>query len=164
MWKGWWWCVDDTLVFCEVSQEKILYLSLSFMWFEVIWSLRINLGKNELVPMGNVPNVEELVAELGWTHRYVFGSSSWCFKSRVSWPFVEGRVHKRLAIEKCNIFLRKGRGPTRIKNTLSSLPIYHMSLLFPREFFFSFNFFSLISFPQTFCESNIVWMYFRLQI
>ena len=61
-----------------------------------------------------------------------------CFKSRASWPFVKERVHKRLAIEKCNIFLREGRRPTLIKSTLSNLPIYHMSLLFPRESPFSF--------------------------
>ena len=35
------------------------------MWFEIISGLRINLEKNKLIPMDNVPNMEEMVAESG---------------------------------------------------------------------------------------------------
>ena len=35
------------------------------MWFEAISSLRINLDKNEILPVGRVENLEELALELG---------------------------------------------------------------------------------------------------
>ena len=57
--------VDDTLVFCEDSQEKMAFLSLLLMWFEVISGLSINLNKSELLPVGRVESVEVLAAELG---------------------------------------------------------------------------------------------------
>ena len=56
---------DDTLVFCEDSQEKMAFLSLLLMWFEVISGLSINLNKSELLPVGRVESVEVLAAELG---------------------------------------------------------------------------------------------------
>jgi hypothetical protein len=34
-------------------------------WFEAFSSLKINLGKSEMVPVGAVPNLEELAAILG---------------------------------------------------------------------------------------------------
>ena len=36
---------DDTLVFCEASEEQMTYLSLLLMWSEVISRLKINLDK-----------------------------------------------------------------------------------------------------------------------
>ena len=35
------------------------------MWFEAISSLKINLNKNELIPVGRVSNVMELAAIFG---------------------------------------------------------------------------------------------------
>ena len=57
--------VDDTLVFCEASQDQISYQSWLLMWFEACSSLRINLEKIELIPMGKVHNIEDLALELG---------------------------------------------------------------------------------------------------
>ena len=57
--------VDDTLVFCEASQDQISYQSWLPMWFEACSSLRINLEKSELIPMGKVHNIEDLALELG---------------------------------------------------------------------------------------------------
>uniref|UniRef100_A0A2N9I3C8 Uncharacterized protein n=1 Tax=Fagus sylvatica TaxID=28930 RepID=A0A2N9I3C8_FAGSY len=36
-----------------------------FTWFEVVSRLKINLGKSEMVPVGEVPNLEDLVELLG---------------------------------------------------------------------------------------------------
>ena len=47
---------DDTLVFCEASQDSMTYLSWLLMWFETISGLRINLDKSEILPMGRVEN------------------------------------------------------------------------------------------------------------
>ena len=56
---------DDTLVFCEASEEQMTYLSLLLMWSEVISRLKINLDKSELILVGEVNNIEELVPKLG---------------------------------------------------------------------------------------------------
>ena len=57
--------VDDTLVFCEASQDQISYQSWLLMWFEACSSLRINLEKSELILMGKVHNIEDFALELG---------------------------------------------------------------------------------------------------
>ena len=57
---------DDTLVFCEASQDQMKYLCWTLMWFEAISKLRINLDKSKLILVGYVENVKALVAELGY--------------------------------------------------------------------------------------------------
>ena len=56
---------NDTLVFCDTSQDQMAYLSWLLMWFEAISGLRINLDKSEILPMGRVENVEILALKLG---------------------------------------------------------------------------------------------------
>ncbi|RVW51067.1 LINE-1 retrotransposable element ORF2 protein [Vitis vinifera] len=56
---------DDTLVFCDDSQEQVAFLSWLLMWFEATSGLRINLNKSEILPVGCVENAELLAAELG---------------------------------------------------------------------------------------------------
>ena len=41
------------------------------MWFEAVSSLKINLNKSEIIPIGPVANVEELASELGCKVRSV---------------------------------------------------------------------------------------------
>ena len=56
---------DDTLVFCEYSQEKMAILTWLLMWFEAISGLSINLNKSEILLVGRVENAEVLASELG---------------------------------------------------------------------------------------------------
>ena len=60
---------DDTLVFCEASQDQMTYLCWTLMWFEAILGLRINLDNNELIPVGYVKMwriwLQNLVVRLG---------------------------------------------------------------------------------------------------
>ena len=56
---------DDTLVFCGVSKDQLLYLSWILMWFEAISGLKINMDKSELILVGGVENTEALAADLG---------------------------------------------------------------------------------------------------
>ena len=56
---------DDTLVFCEESHEQLMHLSWLLMWFEACSGLRVNLEKNELIPVGKVHDIEDLAFELG---------------------------------------------------------------------------------------------------
>ncbi|RVW32461.1 hypothetical protein CK203_081279 [Vitis vinifera] len=54
-WMGWMWrCISTTK-----------FSVLTLFWFEVASSLRINLVKSEILPVGGVEEVEELAVELG---------------------------------------------------------------------------------------------------
>ena len=56
---------DDTLVFCDADSNHITTLHGILSRFEEMSGLKINLGKFELVPVGDVPNLLELVKILG---------------------------------------------------------------------------------------------------
>ncbi|KAL6320735.1 hypothetical protein AAG906_008735 [Vitis piasezkii] len=56
---------DDTIIFCEARQDHITYLSWILLWFEAASGLRINLAKSEVIPVGEVEDIEMLAVELG---------------------------------------------------------------------------------------------------
>lgn len=56
---------DDTLIFCDADPDQLTSVCYVFTWFEAVSSLKINLGKSELVPVGEVSNMESLVDILG---------------------------------------------------------------------------------------------------
>ena len=43
----------------------MVHLSWLLKWFEALGGLKINLGKSELIPIGGVDFLEELILELG---------------------------------------------------------------------------------------------------
>ena len=108
------------------------------MWFEACLGLRINLEKSELIPTDRMHNEEDLALELGCK----VGGLPSCylgmplgppFKSVVVWDGVEERFRKRLAMWKRR-YISKGERLTLIRSTLSSMPIYFMSLFcMPRK-------------------------------
>ncbi|RVW86982.1 Transposon TX1 uncharacterized 149 kDa protein [Vitis vinifera] len=127
---------DDTLVFCEESHDQLTYLSWLLMWFEACSRLRVYLEKSELISMGRVHDIEDLVLELGCK----VGGLPSCylglplgapFKSEVVWDGVEERFRKRLAMWKRQ-YISKGGRLTLIRSTLSSMSIYFMSLFYLR--------------------------------
>ena len=106
--------VDDTLVFCEDSQDQMMYLCWALMWFEAISGLRINLKKSELILVGCVENVKDLVAELGCKvgslpSSYLGLSLGAPFKSVAAWDGVEERIQKRLIMWKRQYISKGGR-------------------------------------------------------
>ena len=58
--------VDDTIVFYEASKEQLTHLSWILLWFEATSGLRINLAKSEIIPVGEVEEIQELAVELGY--------------------------------------------------------------------------------------------------
>ena len=123
---------DDTLLFCGANKDQLKYLSWILMWYEALSGLRINLNKSEILPVGSVDNVQELAIELGCG----IGSLSSSYlglplganhKALGVWDTVEDRFRKRLASWKSQ-FISKGGRLTLIQSTLSSLPIYCLSL------------------------------------
>ena len=97
--------------------------------------LKINLEKIELIPIGEVPNLEELAKVLGCKvcslpSTYLGLPLGAPYKSSRVWEGVEERFQKRLASWKRQ-YLSKGGGQTLIKNTLSSLSIYFVPFCYP---------------------------------
>ena len=56
---------DDTVIFCEAKKENLTHLSWTFFWFEAASGLRINLAKSEIIPVGEVEEVDVMAVELG---------------------------------------------------------------------------------------------------
>ena len=124
--------VDDTLLFCGASKDQLKYLSWLLMWFEALSGLRINLNKSEIIPVGSVENVQDLASELGCgigslPSSYLGLPLGAKHKSLGVWNTVEDRFRKRLASWKSQ-YISKGGRLTLIQSTLSSLPIYCLSL------------------------------------
>jgi hypothetical protein len=123
---------DDTLIFCEADPDQLFHLRSVLFWFEVTSGLRINLGKSELVPVGAVPCIEELADILGCKTsqlpmKYLGLPLGAKFKAKDIWNPIVEKMEQRLAGWK-RIYLSKEGHLTLIKNTLSNLPTYLLSL------------------------------------
>ena len=123
---------DDTLLFCEADIDQLKFISWILMWFEAMPGLKINLTKSEIIPIGLVTNLVELASELGCK----IGSLPTSYlglplgakhKTLGICDSIEERYRKRLAAWKTH-YISKGGRITLIRNTLSSLPIYYLSL------------------------------------
>ena len=123
---------DDTLIFYDALTSQVEYLWEILASFGVVSGLHINLAKSELVLVGNVTNVGELVALLGCRQSslpmtYLGLPLGAKFKDRAIWNFILERMERRLTSWK-RLYLSKGGKITLIKSTLSSLPTYFLSL------------------------------------
>jgi hypothetical protein len=123
---------NDTLIFCEATPDHLSHLHSLLIWFEAISRLRINLGKSELVQVGEVPLLEELADILGCKTstlpmKYLGLPLGASFKSKNIWNPIVERMERRLAGWK-RLYLSKGGRLTLIKSTLSNLPTYFLSL------------------------------------
>ena len=81
---------NDTLTFCKAREEHLTWLCWLLMWFEAISRLRVNLEKNELIPVGRVENMEELAEEFSYKvgrlpSTYLGMSLGAPFKSVAAW-------------------------------------------------------------------------------
>jgi hypothetical protein len=56
---------DDTLIFCEANCEHLCNLRCLFLCFEAVSGLKINLLKSEIIPIGEVDDVERLAGIFG---------------------------------------------------------------------------------------------------
>jgi hypothetical protein len=86
----------------------------------------------EIVPVGDVPHIEELMQLLGYKKsvlpmQYLGLPLGATFKETAIWNPVLERVEKRLASWK-RLYLSKGGKVTLIKSTLSNIPTYFLSL------------------------------------
>ena len=51
---------DDTILFCDASREKLLSIRLALTCFQAFTGLKVNVGKSEIVPIGEVSNIQTL--------------------------------------------------------------------------------------------------------
>ncbi|RVX19375.1 putative ribonuclease H protein [Vitis vinifera] len=120
------------------GRDEMTYLSWLLMWFEACSGLRINLEKSEMIPVGRVMNIEGLALELGCKvggipSSYLGMPLGAAFNSLAVWDGVEERFRRRLAMWKRQ-YISKGGRLTLIRSTMSSMPIYLMSLFhLPRK-------------------------------
>ena len=56
---------DDTILFCDADVEQILHIWLLLLSFQVVTGLKVNVHKNEMVPLGEVDDVHALIEILG---------------------------------------------------------------------------------------------------
>ena len=114
-----------------LKEEKIQKLKNSFK-VEAMSGLKVNLDKSEIIAVGRVENVEEVALEFGCKvskipFTYLGLPLGARFKEVATWDGVEERLRKRLSIWKMQ-YISKGGRMTLIRSTLSSMPIYCISL------------------------------------
>ena len=123
---------DDTIIFCEARKENLTFLSWTLAWFEVAFGLRINLAKSELIPVGEVEEIEEMAVELGsrvgsLLTVYLKLPLGAYHKTLSMWDGAEETMRRRLALWKRQYISKTGR-IILIKSTLASIPIYQLSI------------------------------------
>ena len=59
---------NDTIIFCDANPNQLANLREILNRFEEVSGLKINLGKSELIPIGEVHNLDVLVGLLGCRH------------------------------------------------------------------------------------------------
>ena len=51
---------DDTILFCDALKEQLLYIRLALTCFQAFTGLKVNVGKSDIVPIGEVSNIHTL--------------------------------------------------------------------------------------------------------
>ena len=55
---------DDTILFCDADLDQQINVRIVFTCFEAVTGLRVNMAESEMVLVGEVPNIVELVESL----------------------------------------------------------------------------------------------------
>ena len=126
---------DDTLVLCDANLGQILFLQLVLFWFELVSGLKINMGKPELVHVGVVPYIANMVNVLAckqgsFPMKYLGLPLGANVRDSSIWNPIIEKVERRLAGWK-RLYLSKGGKVNLIKSTLSNLPTYFISFSYP---------------------------------
>ena len=123
---------DDTILFCDTSRDQLLSIRLALTCFQAFTGLKVNVGKSEIVLVGEVGNLDALATILrcrvgSLPMKYLGMPLGTPYKIASVWnPILEG-IKKKLSGWKC-LYLEKGGRLTLLKSTLSSLPTYYLSL------------------------------------
>ena len=55
---------DDTILFCDASRDQLLSIRLALTCFQAFTGLKVNMGKSEIVPVGEVGKINALATIL----------------------------------------------------------------------------------------------------
>jgi len=118
--------------FYGANPNHLRHLRVLLLFFEAVSSLKVNLAKSVLVPMGNVDNMGELAGILGCGTsslplKYLGIPLGASYKAKSIWDVIVEKMERRLAGWK-RMYLSKGDRFTLIKSTFSNLPTYFLSL------------------------------------
>ena len=124
---------DDTILFCDASREQLLSIRLVLSCFQAFTSLKVNVGKSEIVPVGEVNNLDALANILqcrvdSLPMKNLGMPLGTYFKTASIWNLILEKMEKKLSRWKC-LYLSEGGRLMLLKSTLLSLPTYFLSLL-----------------------------------
>ena len=102
------------------------------MWFETISGLRANLEKSELIQVGRVENVEELVDEFSYKvgnlpSTYLRMPLGAPFKFVGAWDGIEERFRKKLATWKRQYISKRGEDYLNSKYLVQFTDLFYVS-------------------------------------
>ena len=122
---------DDTILFCDASRKQLLSIRLVLSCFQAFMSLKVTVGKCEIVPVG-VNNLDALANILqcrvgSMPIKYLGMPLGTSFKAALIWNPILKKMEKKLSGWK-HFYLSKGGRLMLLKSTLSSLPTYFLSL------------------------------------
>ena len=60
----------DIILFCDASREQILSIRLVLTCFQAFTGLKVNVGKSEIIPIGEVSNIQTLANKQGGQFAY----------------------------------------------------------------------------------------------
>ena len=94
--------------------------------------MKVNVGKSEIVPVGEVNNLDALANILQYrvgslSMKYLGMPLGTSFKTASIWNPILEKMEKKLSGWKC-LYLSKGDRLMLLKSTLSNLPTYFLSL------------------------------------
>ena len=123
--------VDDTILFCDASREQLLSIRLVLSCFQAFTSFKVNVGRSEIVPIGEVSNIHNLANilhyRMGSLPMTYLGMPLGTLYKTAIWNSILEEMEKKLAGWK-QLYLSKGGRVTLLKSTLSSLQTYFLSL------------------------------------
>ena len=107
-------------------------IRLALSCFQALTGLKVNAGKSEVVPLGEVNNLDALVNILSCRvgslpMKYLGMPLGTSFKTASIWNPILEKMEKKLLGWK-RVYLSKGGRLTLLKSILSSLPPYFLSL------------------------------------
>ena len=123
---------NDTILFCDTSRDQLLSIRLVLSCFQAFTSLKVNVGKSEIVPVGEVNNLDVLANILqcrvgSLPMKYLEMPLGTSIKTASIWNPILEKMEKKLSGWK-RLYLSKGGRLMLLKSTLSSLPTYFLSL------------------------------------
>ena len=123
---------DDTILFCDAFRDQLLSIRLVLSCFQAFTGLKVNVGKSEIVLVGEVNNLDALANILqcrvgSLPMKYLGMLLGTSFKTALIWNPILEKMEKKLSGWK-RLYLSKGGRLMLLKSTLSSLPMYFLSL------------------------------------